>query len=450
MNDIMDMKISGSSAMPGGEYRLVSISGSGKVQGSLRCESLRCSGSARVQGDVDCAGEIRCSGSSRVTGDITCQELGCSGSTRCEGSLRANGRVHSSGALKVDGSLEGGEVDVSGGLEAGEIHCGRLHCSGGARVSGGVEAESVHLTGSAVIQGLLNAETVEISASRGIRIGSIGGSSIRIYKTTWTWNTPRPTWSGAAGSASARAAPSDGWSTARAWTPGTEPWAKASAPVKAPSDMELLYTDKRIAVAVKPPGVLSTDEPGGMPELLRAQLGTPCIRTVHRLDAATGGVMVFARSAAAASILSGQVREHRFRKIYLAVVRGDPGQGGIWRDMLGRDPVRRVTYIAREPGKDVRPAELSYEALAVQEGLSLVRVTLHTGRTHQIRVQFAGRGFPLVGDRKYGGAGDGETLALWAWRLGFTHPETGRDMVFTHQPPAVWPWTLFPLPETGK
>lgn len=135
--------------------------------------------------------------------------------------------------------------------------------------------------------------------------------------------------------------------------------------------MELLYADKRIAVAVKPPGVLSTDEPGGMPELLRAQLGTPCIRTVHRLDAATGGVMVFARSAAAASILSGQVREHRFRKIYLAVVRGDPGQGGIWRDMLGRDPVRRVTYIAREPGKDVRPAELSYETLAVREGLSL-------------------------------------------------------------------------------
>ena len=82
MNDIMDMKISGSSAMPGGEYRTVSISGSGKVQGSLRCESLRCSGSAKVQGDVDCAGEIRCSGSSRVTGDITCQELGCSGSTR--------------------------------------------------------------------------------------------------------------------------------------------------------------------------------------------------------------------------------------------------------------------------------------------------------------------------------------------------------------------------------
>ena len=214
--------------------------------------------------------------------------------------------------------------------------------------------------------------------------------------------------------------------------------------------MELLYADKRIAVAVKPPGVLSTDEPGGMPELLRAQLGTPCIRTVHRLDAATGGVMVFARSAAAASILSGQVRDHRFRKIYLAVVRGDPGQGGIWRDMLGRDPVRRVTYIAREPGKDVRPAELSYETLAVREGLSLVRVTLHTGRTHQIRVQFAGRGFPLVGDRKYGGGEEGESIALWSWRLEFVHPQTGAAMRFSKLPPKETPWLGFPMPLTGR
>ena len=169
--------------------------------------------------------------------------------------------------------------------------------------------------------------------------------------------------------------------------------------------MELLYADKRIAVAVKPPGILSTDEPGGMPELLRRQLGTPCIRTVHRLDAATGGVMVFARSAAAASILSGQVRDHQFRKTYLAVVRGDPGQSGTWWDLLGRDPVRRRTVVAQEPGPDVRPAELDFQRLASRDGLSLVRITLHTGRTHQIRVQFASRGFPLVGDRKYGGAG---------------------------------------------
>ena len=214
--------------------------------------------------------------------------------------------------------------------------------------------------------------------------------------------------------------------------------------------MEIVYADPRIVVAVKPAGVLSTDEPGGMPQLLRQELGTPCIRTVHRLDAATGGVMVFARSAAAASILSGQVRDHRFRKIYLAVVRGDPGQGGIWRDMLGRDPVRRVTYIAREPGKDVRPAELSYEVLGSREGLSLVRIRLHTGRTHQIRVQFASRGFPLVGDRKYGGGEEGESIALWSWRLEFTHPQTGAAMRFSKLPPRETPWLGFPMPLTGR
>ena len=171
--------------------------------------------------------------------------------------------------------------------------------------------------------------------------------------------------------------------------------------------MELLYADKRIAVAVKPPGV-----------------------------------MVFARSAAAASILSGQVRDHRFRKIYLAVVLGDPGQGGIWRDMLGRDPVRRVTYIAREPGKDVRPAELSYETLAVREGLSLVRVTLHTGRTHQIRVQFSSRGLPLLGDIRYGSKADCSP-ALWSTRLALTHPVTGKPIDVACPPPDAWPWNLF-------
>lgn len=206
--------------------------------------------------------------------------------------------------------------------------------------------------------------------------------------------------------------------------------------------MELLYADKRIAVAVKPPGILSTDEPGGMPELLRRQLGTPCIRTVHRLDAATGGVMVFARSAAAASILSGQVRDHQFRKTYLAVVRGDPGHSGTWRDMLGRDPVRRVTYIAREPGKDIRPAELSYETLAVREGLSLVRITLHTGRTHQIRVQFSSRGLPLMGDIRYGSKADCSP-ALWSTRLALTHPVTGKPIDVACPPPDAWPWNLF-------
>ena len=208
--------------------------------------------------------------------------------------------------------------------------------------------------------------------------------------------------------------------------------------------MEIVYQDRRIVVAVKPSGVLSTDEPGGAPELLRAQLGTECIRTVHRLDAQVAGLMVFARSARAASILSEQVRERRFGKEYLAVVHGEPlEERGVLRDLLGRDGARRMTYVAREPGCDVREVDRC-------GGLSLVRIRLHTGRTHQIRVQFASRGLPLLGDGKYGLPEDPGPIALWSWRLRFTHPETGREMTFTHQPPPVAPWSGFQLPLAGR
>ena len=209
--------------------------------------------------------------------------------------------------------------------------------------------------------------------------------------------------------------------------------------------MEILYQDNRIVVAVKPAGILSTDEPGGMPSLLRQALNTDCIRTVHRLDAHTGGVMVFARSRMAASLLSQQVRERRFSKCYLAAVHGTPQpQSGEMRDLLGRDSVRRVTYVADMPSADTREALLTYETLDTADGLSLVRVQLHTGRTHQIRVQFTSRGLPLAGDRKYGIPEDGTVpLALWAYRLSFAHPQTGQEMSFTCPPPETEPWTRF-------
>ncbi len=200
--------------------------------------------------------------------------------------------------------------------------------------------------------------------------------------------------------------------------------------------MEIIYQDNRVVVAVKPAGVLSTDEPGGMPSLLRQALGTDCIRTVHRLDAQTGGVMVFARSRMAAALLSRQVRERQFSKCYLAVVHGVPQpQSGEMRDLLGRDSLRRVTYVADTPSAETREALLSYETLGTVDGLSLVRVQLHTGRTHQIRVQFASRGLPLAGDRKYGLPEDAAPLALWAYQLSFTHPQTGKEMTFTCLPP---------------
>ncbi len=213
--------------------------------------------------------------------------------------------------------------------------------------------------------------------------------------------------------------------------------------------MEILYADRRVCVCVKPAGVLSTDEPGGMPELLRAALGgeNPCVRGVHRLDRTVGGVMVYARSRAAASILSAQIREGRFEKRYLAVVRGAPdAKSGELRDLLRRDRVSRRTEIADAPGRDVREAVLRYETLDAAEGLTLLRVALETGRTHQIRVQFASRGLPLWGDGKYGLPEDAGEIALWSYGLTFDHPETGERLTFTAPPPREqYPWRMFDI-----
>ena len=210
--------------------------------------------------------------------------------------------------------------------------------------------------------------------------------------------------------------------------------------------MELIYKDKDIVVCIKPQRVLSTDEPGGMPDLVREALGNPDadVRTVHRLDRVVGGLMVLARNAAAASELSRQVRDNEFQKEYLAVVHGRPEQDtGRFYDLLFRDKARKMTMVAKEPGKGVQPASLQYRVLASQDGMSKVRIQLETGRTHQIRVQFASRGLPLVGERKYSTLEDDCEIALWSSRIAFTHPVTGETMEFTAEPPAVYPWNVF-------
>lgn len=214
----------------------------------------------------------------------------------------------------------------------------------------------------------------------------------------------------------------------------------------------LLHLDEAVAVCVKPPRVLSTDEPGGLPDLLRETLGDPDadIRTVHRLDRVVGGVMVLARRASAASDLSRQIREGSFGKTYLAVVHGVPeGERGILRDLLGRDKARKMTYVASAPGKDVREAVLRYRVLDIREGISLVEVALETGRTHQIRVQFASRGMPLLGERKYSTLEDGCELALWSEEIAFTHPVSGQRMTFFQPPPETRPWIQFQI-EKGQ
>ena len=210
--------------------------------------------------------------------------------------------------------------------------------------------------------------------------------------------------------------------------------------------MEVLYLDEDILVCIKPPRVLSTDEPGGVPELARQELGQPQadMRTVHRLDRVVSGVMVLARSAQAASELSRQIREGSFQKEYLAVIHGSPAQDqGQLRDLLYRDKARRMTMVAQEQGKGVQEALLDYQVLGRREGLSLVKIRLHTGRTHQIRVQFASRGMPLVGERKYSTLEDECQIALWSHALGFVHPTTGKPMSIRKQPPREYPWELF-------
>lgn len=213
--------------------------------------------------------------------------------------------------------------------------------------------------------------------------------------------------------------------------------------------MYILFRDKRIVVAVKPSGVLSTDEPGGMPSLLRAELGTECIRTVHRLDTPVSGLMVFARSAYAAGDLSRQIREGTFEKHYLAVVHGAPPEReGTLTDLLLRDKETRLTHVVSTRETGVQEARLRYRVLDSRAGMTLVRIQLLTGRTHQIRVQFSSRGLPLVGDRRYGMADDPVSpIALWSCHLSFCHPESGVPMTFDLQPPAIPPWDAFDFPD---
>lgn len=212
--------------------------------------------------------------------------------------------------------------------------------------------------------------------------------------------------------------------------------------------MELIYKDNCIAIGIKPAGVLSTDEEGGMPSLVREALcdKNACVRTVHRLDRVVSGLMVLARSAECASELSKQIRDGGFDKSYLAVIHGVPEEKqGRMTDLILRSKSERKTYVVTERAKDVQEAILDYEVLGEKEGLSLVKIKLITGRTHQIRCQFSSRGLPLVGDRKYSTLEDNCNIALWSHEISFTHPETGEKMLFKELPPNEYPWTMFDI-----
>ena len=191
--------------------------------------------------------------------------------------------------------------------------------------------------------------------------------------------------------------------------------------------MEILYSDRDLAVAVKPVGM---DAEQAFPAALAAELGGE-LYPVHRLDLNVGGVMVYARNKAAAAALSRSVQEGTMVKEYRATVHGMPPESGVFEDLLFKDSRKNKVFVVKKERKGVKKASLEFVRLTASDPCD-VHIRLHTGRSHQIRVQFASRGFPLVGDHKYG-ARDGETAPrLFSCRISF--PWKGETKTFERLP----------------
>lgn len=218
--------------------------------------------------------------------------------------------------------------------------------------------------------------------------------------------------------------------------------------------MKIMYIDKWLLLCEKPVGVLSeaSDREENMPALLAEELTARGERgevfPVHRLDRAVGGLMVFARDSATAGKLSALIAERQMTKQYLCLVHGAPAEPeGELRDLLFKDSTRNKTFVVKRSRRGVKEAWLTYRALSSAAptpwgDCSPILVTMGTGRSHQIRVQFSTRGMPLVGDGKYGGSDNGTDVALFSHRIAFTHPKTGKTVDFSLTPSGM-PWELF-------
>jgi 23S rRNA pseudouridine1911/1915/1917 synthase len=220
--------------------------------------------------------------------------------------------------------------------------------------------------------------------------------------------------------------------------------------------ISVLYEDNHILVVVKPVNMPTQEDESHDPDLLnvlKAELkvrhqkpGNVYLGLVHRLDRPVGGVMVFAKTSKAASRLSEIVRTRKLDKTYVAVVHGKPKQPqDTLTHWLLKDTNTNTVHVVQEGKAGAKEAILDYQTIGSSDGLSLVRVKLHTGRSHQIRVQFAAIGCPLFGDQRYGGGLNkpGQQLALWSMGLSFEHPTRKEPLRFSSLPPNEHPWFLW-------
>ncbi len=222
--------------------------------------------------------------------------------------------------------------------------------------------------------------------------------------------------------------------------------------------VRIVYEDNHLLVVVKPPNMPTQADASGDADLLSTMKayvkeayqkpGAVYLGLVHRLDRPVGGLVVLARTSKAAARLSDQVRKKALSRGYVAVARGQAQAQAELCDWLCKDGASNTVRVVPEGTAGAKDARLRYFADGEADGLSLLRVKLYTGRSHQIRVQLAHAGLPLWGDARYGRGQPGEQIALWGAFLGLLHPTRGERLFFCAPPPAqAEPWRRFALPD---
>lgn len=217
-------------------------------------------------------------------------------------------------------------------------------------------------------------------------------------------------------------------------------------------DIEILFEDNHLLAVNKPAGLLSQEDHTGQPDLLNLckeylkqeynKKGDAFLGLLHRLDKPVSGVMLFAKTSKAASRISEQIRKRSIKKSYHAVVEGVAPQNGMLQDFLLKNKKTNTVSVVSKKNKRAKKAELIYQRELIENNLSLLNITLITGRPHQIRVQLSNLGYPIYGDKKYGSKNGGD-IRLHASELTFSHPTLKNEVSIRTSLPKGFPWDFF-------